>query len=83
MTREEIEKEVSSFISDIMSVDIEDIDTNRPLWGQNGIDELDILDLQYSIDDEFGTNLYSNDEIDLLRVSLEDLYNLIEQEVNK
>jgi len=83
MTRQEIENKISSIFSDVMCMDIEEIDDSSPLWMQQTIDELDILELLEAIDEEFGTNLWGNDEIDLLKVSLEDLYILIERETSR
>lgn len=83
MTREDIENKTKPIFSAVMYIDPEEIDDSRPLWMQQGIDELDILELLEAIDEEFGTNLWGNDEIDLLKVSLEDLYNIIEQAINK
>lgn len=83
MTRPEIENRISPIFSDVMSMDIEEIDNSHPLWGQMGIDELDILEWFSTIDDELGTNLFQNGDIDIYFFTIKDLYNLIEREVNK
>lgn len=83
MTRPEIENRISPIFSDIMYMNIEEIDNSHPLWGQEQIDELDILELFSAIDDELGSNLFQNRDIDIYRFTIEDLYNMIEREVNK
>lgn len=55
---------------------------SNPLWAQHGIDELDILELFEAIDEEFGTNLFQNRDINMYKVAIKDLYHLIEHEVN-
>ena len=82
MTRQEIENRISPIFSGIMFIDLEEIDNSCPLWAQQGIDELDILELFDAIDDEFGTNLFQNRDIDIYLMTIEDLYNLIEREIN-
>lgn len=83
MTRPEIENRISPIFSDIIYMNIEEIDNGHPLWGQEQIDELDILELFSAIDDELGSNLFQNRDIDIYRFTIEDLYNMIEREVNK
>lgn len=83
MTKQDIKDRINLFFPDIMCAHMEDIDENRPLWEQQIIDELDILELLAAIDEEFGTHLYGNRGINLLRVSLEDIVTLVEQELNR
>lgn len=83
MNKQEIENKISPIFSVVMWLDIEEIDVNSPLFAQHGIDEIDILDLLKAIDKEFDTHLFYDDQnIDLLKVSIEDIVTLVEQEVN-
>ncbi len=82
MTQEEIKDKVSSIFSDEMQIDIEEVDVHDGIWHQQGIDELDILELFEALDEEFGTNLFEDRNIDLLNVSIEDIITLIERKVN-
>lgn len=79
MARKEIEKRISSIFSDILSIDIKDIDEIRPLLDQHGINSHNILDLLFSIVSVFGSNFHSKLEVDIHKVSIEDLINLIER----
>lgn len=79
MARQEIEKKISSIISDILSIDIKDIDESRPLLDQHGINDYNILDLLFSIVYIFGPNIHGKLEVDIPKVSIEDLFNLIER----
>lgn len=83
MTKQEIKDRINLFFPDIMCAHMGNIDEKRPLFGQHTIDELDILDLLAAINEEFDTHLSVIRDIDLLRVSLDDLVNLVEQEVNR
>ena len=81
MVRKDIENKIYLIFSDVTYVDLEDIDVSSPLWFQHGLDEIDILDVFLSIDEEFGTHLFSNRDINIYTVTIDELFNLIEQEL--
>lgn len=81
MTKQDIKDRINLFFPDIMCAHMGEIDEKCPLFGQGAIDELDILDLLTAVDKEFGTNLW--DDVDVYKVSIEDIVTLIEQEVNR
>ena len=83
MTRKEIETKVNTIFADVTYTDIEEIDIHSSIFGQQGLDELDIMDVLLGLDKEFSTALLGNDEIDLYSLTVEGLYDIVEQEINK
>ena len=83
MTRKEIETKVNAIFADVTNTDIEEIDIHSSIFGQQGLDEFDIMDVLLGLDKEFSTALLGNDEIDLYSLTVEGLYDIVEQEINK
>ncbi len=83
MPRGEIETKINTILADITDSDIEEIDPHKALFGQCDIDELDILDVFKEIDKEFHTDLCSSDVIDVYFLTIEELYNIVEQAIKE
>jgi len=82
MTRIEIRNKIIPIFSGVMFIELEEINEDQPLWSQQGIDELDILEFLSVIDEVFGTNLFKDESIDFYSLTMEYLIYRIEHEVN-
>ena len=83
MTREEIENTVGGIIADIAACNQDEVVPEASLVDDLYLDSLDAIDIQIELDREFGTHFFSYEVEELGCKTVKDVYDIVEQALNK
>ena len=83
MTREEIENTVGGIIADIAACNQDEVVPDASLVDDLYLDSLDAIDIQIELDREFGSHFYSCEADELGCKTVKDVYDIVEQALNK
>ena len=78
MTREEIIKAVNSIFVEMLEIPEEDLQPEKEIFKDLGLDSLDMVDLMIGLQRKFGISLRQNEEIRKI-VTLGDVYDFFEK----
>ncbi len=81
MTRAEIEEKINHFLVDEFEIEEEAINEDAHLINDLGIESLDFVDIVVVIEKDFNFKVNREDLTDVR--TLKDLYNYIEENINK